>query len=410
MKDLHEGRLFWPDTLPQCSTYPPLQGSLLVDAAIVGGGMSGAICAFILARSGLKTVLLERGSAAGGSSLANTGLLQFCNDLMLTELTEQIGEHSAAAFYKGCAAAVQELGAVAGSLSLDAQFQPRSSLYYASSEQDVPKLKAEYAALRKNGFDVAYWEPEQIQARFPFKKPGAMLTQGDALVNPYRFVHGVIDDAASKFGLLVHEKTDITAHEQTNAKTHVLHTAAGASVHAKYVIYAVGYEPEELRGQLVKAVMNRTSVIVTEPQADLSPWYEQVLIWETARPYFYARLTADGRVVAGGYDEEALKPLTGEVSRAKIADKLSGRVKELFPSFRVHADYEWNATFCQSRDYLPFIGEDPKRPGIYYCLGYGGNGTVYSMMGANILSDLIQGRSNELAPIVALDRPTLQNV
>src|SRR3954452_6879205 len=101
MKDLHEGRLFWPDTLPQCSTYPPLQGSLLVDAAIVGGGMCGAICAFILARSGLKTVLLERGSAAGGSSLANTGLLQFCNDLMLTELTEQIGEHSAAAFYKG---------------------------------------------------------------------------------------------------------------------------------------------------------------------------------------------------------------------------------------------------------------------------------------------------------------------
>lgn len=409
MKDLHEGRLYWQETLPSPKTYPALAETVHADVAIVGGGMSGAITGYYLARHGLRTVILERDRVAGGSSLANTGLLQFCNDVMLTDLIDQIGERDAVTFYKACADAIQELEAITASLPADTGFVRNSSLYVASSEQDVPKLKQEYDALRTNGFDVEYWEPERIQAHFPFKKPGAIITHGDAEVNPYQFVHAVVEEGANRFGLMVHEESDIIDHLGDEAGGHILKTASGADVHAKHVIYAIGYEPEELRGQLIKSEMNRTSVIVTAPQPDVSPWHRRFLIWETARPYFYTRLTVDDRVIAGGYDEVGGQPLTSHDARDKIADKLAGRVHELFPSFQVEPAYEWNATFAISRDNLPFIGEDPKWPHVYYCLGYGGNGTVYSMMGASLLRDLIQGRSNPIAPIIGLGRPSLQN-
>ncbi|QHW30839.1 FAD-binding oxidoreductase [Paenibacillus rhizovicinus] len=408
MKDLHEGHLYWQTTLPDPNTYPPLEGSIEADAVIIGGGMSGSITGYVLARSGLRTVLLERDLVAGGSSMANTGLLQFCNDIMLKDLIEQIGEADAVTFYRACAKAVNDLSEIAHSLPADTEFYPRSSLYCASSDQDVPGLKREYEALKASGFDVEYWEPDRIGAHFPFRKPGAIVTHGDAEVNPFRFVHTLIDEGSQSFGLRVHEHTDIVSHRTDEAGKHVLKTSSGATVHANHVIYAVGYEPEELRGQLVKAEMNRTSVIVTEPQTDLSPWHGRYLIWETARPYFYTRLTKDGRVIAGGYDEVGTEPLAGRNARDKFSQKLAERVQQLFPSFQVGPAYEWNATFGISRDNLPFIGEDPKWPRVYYCLGYGGNGTVYSMMGAGLIRDLIKGYSNPVASIIGLDRPSLQ--
>ncbi|SDX66148.1 FAD-binding oxidoreductase [Paenibacillus sp. CF384] len=410
MKILHKGHLYWPETLTNYAAYPTLDGDTEAEVAIIGGGMSGSICAYKLAQQGVKTILLERGDVAGGSTTANTGLLQFCNDIMLCDLIDQIGERDAVLFYKGCAEAIVQLGEVAAELEADVGFGPKISLYVASTEQDLPKLKREYETLKRHGFDVSYWEPDQIAAAFPFRKPGAIVTRGDAQVNPFRFVHSVIEAAASRYKLAVHEHTDVVSHETEADGTHVLRTSAQAVIRAKHVIYAIGYEPEELHGQLIKANLDRTFVIVTEPQTHLQPSYKDYFVWETARPYFYMRITDDGRVIAGGYDEESPVPLEEKNARNKHAELLLTRVQAFYPSFDAPIAHEWNATFGLSRDNLPFIGEDPNWSGVYYCLGYGGNGTVYSMMGANLLYAQISQTAHELSPIVALNRPSLQNV
>lgn len=98
--------------------------------------------------------------------------------------------------------------------------------------------------------------------------------------------------------------TDIVNHFTLENGIHQLTTATGAAVFAEHVIYAIGYEPEELYGQFIKSSINRTYAIVTEPQSDIKKWYKNHLIWETARPYFYMRTTPDGRVIAGGLDEK----------------------------------------------------------------------------------------------------------
>ncbi|AZN40016.1 NAD(P)/FAD-dependent oxidoreductase [Paenibacillus albus] len=411
-KHLHEGHLYWPSTMQQpASTYPPLAQTVQADVAIIGGGMSGSICAYILSRSGLTTVLLERGNIAAGSSLANTGLLQYCNDTMLCDLAEQIGEGEAVRFYKGCKLAVEQIGELAAELGTDTGYAEQSSLYYASTEQDVPKLKREYELLKRHQFGVEYLEPEEVEARFPFRRSGAVITHGDASINPYRFVHGLIDAAVYRFGLAVHEQTDLTDHRSDpGSGGHKLVTSAGHEVLAKHVIYAVGYEPEELRGKLVKSEMNRTYALVTDPQPELHDNYSPYMFWETARPYFYMRFTEDKRIIAGGGDVPTKQLLTSESALKKEADKVLANIQALFSSTPVAVDYAWNATFALSRDGLPFIGADPNWDGVFYCLGYGGNGTVYSMMGAHILHHLITGRDHPLASIVALDRPSLQKV
>ncbi|MFB9331000.1 NAD(P)/FAD-dependent oxidoreductase [Paenibacillus aurantiacus] len=406
MKDLHNGSFYWPTTLANVREYAALRENVTVRAAVVGGGMAGALMGHALASNGIDAVLVERGRVAGGSTSANTGLLQFSNDIMLVDLIAQIGEGPAVRFHLACREAVRDLASMAAGTGKDVEYFNRSSLYYASTEQDLPKLKREYEALAKHGFDVEWWGPDQIEARFPFRKAGAIVTHGDGEINPFRFVHAVMDAAADK-GLRVFEHTSVAKHETLPCGKHLLRTEAGHMIEADHVVYAVGYEPEQLRGGLVKPKMNRSFAIVTEPMHASAIWHERWLIWETARPYLYLRTSADGRIVAGGLDESAVAPYDSPAAISKQTGRLYEQVQAMFGPDTPCAAYEWNALFAESRDNLPFIGEDPERKGVYYLLGYGGNGDVYCMLGSGLLLSLIRGEPHPVADILRLDRPTL---
>src|SRR5699024_7181909 len=151
---------------------------------------------------------------------------------------------------------------------------------------------------------------------FPFTKPGAIVTHGDAEVNPFLLIHALADDAASA-GLTIYEHTDAIRHA-VGHDGHVLTTSDGGTITAEHVIFAVGYEPEELRSQLIKSNLNRSFAIVTEPQtASFDVWHKEMMIWETARPYLYMRTTSDGRIIMGGLDEAPPQPIESSAARNK---------------------------------------------------------------------------------------------
>ncbi|KIL49431.1 NAD(P)/FAD-dependent oxidoreductase [Jeotgalibacillus soli] len=397
---LHRGELYWPETVDEVPSYPALEQDLTCDVLIVGGGMAGALCAEALSHTPLKTVLVEKRTVGGGSSSANTGLLQYSNDKMLHEFIEELGEEKAVRFYKLCLQAVEDLQKTAGTFSMPAYFARRPSLYYASDDNDVSKLRKEYEALKKHGFEVEYLEKDRIKELFSFEKPAALLTHGDADVNPFQYIHGLMN--------LVHTR-NVEIYENTSVKEagidkeYIYFSTDKGRIAAKKVIYSTGYETIPFAEKL-GAELNRTYAIATTPVIDLTNWAYRALVWETKRPYFYMRTTEDGRIIAGGLDEDKMEaPVNKEIIKER-GEQLLQRVKEHFPKYELEVSHTWSASFGESDDGLPFIGQHPDNEKIYYCLGFGGNGTVYSMLGAQILSDLIQGKENADAEIVRLDR------
>lgn len=373
--------------------------------------MSGILCGHELASKGIRAAVVERETVAGGSSTANTGLIQFSNDIMLCELAELIGEQKAVLFYEACKDAVNQLASLAARLPNKGGLIRRSSLYLASSEHELPKLRTEYEMLQKHGFDVEWWTQHDIETHFPFSRSGAIVTHGDAELNPYLFITELAEDAVLK-GLDLFEHSDVISHSaNTNDSMHILTTSDGGSIIAAHVVFAVGYEPEELRCQLIKSDLNRSFAIVSAPQsASIDVWHERMMIWETARPYIYMRTTPDNRVIIGGLDEEPPAPIEGSNARSKRDSKLYNLLEKMFPTLSAPIEYEWSATFGESCDGLPFIGRDPAHTNVYYCLGYGGNGTVYSVIASQLLYESIQGRTSTLADILRLDRPSIQNL
>lgn len=372
--------------------FPQLEQSVSCDVLVIGGGVSGALASYVLTKQGADAILLEKGRIGKGSTSANTGLLQFMNDDTLTEIIQTFGEHKGTGFYRMCGKAVLRLSEVARELSVDTEFRRRSSLYYASNENDAGKIRNEYDTLTRHGFDVEYWDRNRIKSSFPFSKPAAIYTHRDAEVNPYKMVQGLIRDA-SKEGLRVYENSAVENVEYTESGAAVK-TKHGI-INAKTLIWAVGYDAQDWKPDRI-ASLDCTYAIMTDPIQDLSSWHERALIWETNRPYLYMRTTLDNRIVAGGLDEPMPESGCPEQNLPLRGQRLLKEITEHFPGIgKVSIARSWSGVFVSTLDGIPLIGRHPHFPHSYFIEGYGGNGTVYSMLAADLIAEAISGSEPE---------------
>lgn len=397
---IHNGSLYWPTTTPIYQPSNNFDKYDIYDVVIVGGGMSGSLTALALVEAGLSVALLDKREMGTGSTSANTGLLQYSNDIMLHELIDQIGEQDAVQFYKLCYKAVEDLEKIVTRLQLDADFIRRPSICYASDENDVEKIKVEYTTLKKYGLPCDYFGPNEMAEKLSFSKHGALVTFDDAEINPFKFVQGLLKKLEEKGAHLfpyVEVEDVFEANNVLDIRT------SEQTFFANKIIFTTGYETVPV-GKRIGAVINRSYVFVSKPVKNFNDWYKQALIWETKRPYLYVRSTVDGRLIVGGLDEDKPDAPYSQELIQQHAETLLKQAQELFPNYDIEIDYAYAATFGESIDNLPFIGEHPTKPNHYYLLGYGGNGTVYSMLGSHILRDLITGKRNEDAEIVQLDR------
>lgn len=402
MKKLYEGNMFWETTTQAFDLFPPVCGDIETEVLIIGGGMSGNLCAYELAGRGHDVVVCEWNRLAEGSSAANTGMLQYSSDDSITALAKTIGEEKAVLFYKMCLEGMKNLFEISKIIKSDNGFYPCNSIYLASVKRDVPKLEKEYAMLRKHGFPVNYLTQKDLVQRFGIEKPAALETSMDAEVNPYKFLQAVIKKNVD-LNVRYYEKTRISRIRKAKAGYQIGTTDGGHQIMAKQVVFATGYTRlyPEIKS---KMEINRTYALAST--ISKSPlWKGKEMFWETSRPYLYFRTTEDNRVVAGGLDKKTNTLVKSPARIEKNNLKILRKVRKFFPDLDVKPEYSWDALFGISKDGIPFVGRTAKNKNRYYLLGFGGNGTAYSMAGATIIADLIEEKENPYAEIVAPDRP-----
>ncbi len=401
--DLRSGLSYWRATNPPIrGGFAPLVGDVDCEVAIVGGGVTGALVGYFLTKAGVQTVLLDKRELGTGSTAASTGLLLYEIDVPLVDLIAKVGEPAAVHAYRRGRRGINEFEELVALLHDPCGFARRPSLYFASSPADVEKLHREQECRQEHGLNVEFLDAAALRERSSIAAPAALYSLDDAQIDPYRLTAALLQ-RGHEMGLQVFPSTCVKKVRHHDAGNSVALDTDSGRVTAGSVVLAGGYEssfwiPDDL------SELRSTYVVTSEPLASQEGWPDRCLIWETARPYFYARQTEDGRAMIGGEDTDHAEDHQDPSLLAEKVMRLQARFQQLFPRIAFEPAYAWAGTFAETRDGLAYIGTPPGRDREYFALGYGGNGITFGLIAGRLITDLVLGRPNEDAAVFRFGR------
>ncbi len=399
-RDLRTGKSIW-----QSRRLPPLKRVTLrraeyTDVLVVGAGISGALIAEMLATDGHRVIVVDRRGAALGSTAASTALIQYDIDEPLTVLAKRIGAADAARAWRRSFLATRGLLARTRSLGIDAEAETRSSLYLAGDVLDADGLRAEVEARRAIGLETALLDRAALRRDHGIDRPAALISHDGFSADPRRLAAGFLRVAIAH-GARLAAPVEIADIEHSPDRV-VAHTRDG-EINCRTIVFATGYEFPAfvpLHGHTLLS----TYAIATKPQPRRL-WPGRSMIWEASDPYLYCRTTPDGRVIIGGEDEDFVDEKKRDARLAEKSKTLAAKAAKLFPRIDATPEFAWCGTFGGSETGLPTIAPIPRHPACWAVLGYGGNGTVFSRLAAEIIRTALAGGTDPDADLFAFRPP-----
>jgi len=396
--DLRGGRSPWFTRSDQ-PFRPALRESLKCDALVVGAGITGSLVAERLARQGLDVVIVDREWPGRGSTAASTSMLLWEIDRPLTQLTEAYGFEHAARAYHASLEAVAGLKSLVLQLGIACDMRDKDSLYLAAGNTGA-ELMEEHQLRQRAGLPGDFLDHVRLLETFGITRAGAIVSPGAADADPMQLARGILRAAISRGARLF--EAEATQFEPA-ARAVSVGLQGGYEIEARSVVLATGYVMPDIVRSTVQTVSSSWA-IATPPQPR-NVWKDAALIWENSKDYLYARTTRAGRIIIGGEDSESdIEPAARDRLIPEKSAILARKLAALWPIANTEIEFCWAGAFDTTSDGLPLIGPVPGAKGVHAAYGYGGNGITFSYLAAQMIGDLIAGKSSLLLRDFALDR------
>ncbi|MEM0517287.1 NAD(P)/FAD-dependent oxidoreductase [Aequorivita flava] len=368
---------FWliKNALPQ--SYPSLKESISSEVLLIGAGITGALVAFQLLKSGKKIIMVDRRDICNGSTAASTSMLQYEIDVPLHKLIEKVGLTCAVSSYQNCEKSISDIKKIINEVKSDCGFQQKYSVYFASSKKDVDFLKDEFNARKEHGFSVKWLSKEALE-KLGLKAYAAIESKAGAVMDVYRLANDILKYCTEN-GVKIYDRTNIEGIKHEKEKV-IAKTDSGFTITVEDVVHCTGYESvETIKENIVD--LKSTFALASESFKKIPDAFKKHIYWNTDSPYLYFRSTDDGRIIMGGGDSDFKNAARRDALLPKKEKALTAKFSKCFPDIPFVADYSWAGTFGETKDGLPYFGNPDPNKREHYILGFGGNGITFSVMG-----------------------------
>jgi glycine/D-amino acid oxidase-like deaminating enzyme len=403
---------FWLDSPDRPEPAAPLRERTEADLAIVGGGYTGLWTALLAKQADpSRDVLLLEGRRVGWAASGRNG--GFC----AASLTH--GSANGLARYPADVPTLDRLGrenldaieATVGRYGIDCHFERTGELSVAVEPYQVDELREEAAAAERSGERATFLDRDGVRAEVDSPTYLAGLWQPDttALVDPARLAWG-LRDACLQLGVRVHENSSVSTLTRDGAGVR-LTCDTGGDVRAQQVALGSNAFPALVRRLRLYTVPVYDYVLVTEPlsqqQRAAIGWANRQGIGDTGNQFHYYRLTADDRILWGGYDaiyywRNGLRDTLDQ--RPVTFELLAAQFFETFPQLEgLRFTHKWGGAIDTCTRFFAFQGT-AMRGRVAYSIGYTGLGVGATRFGAQVMLDLLHGRSSEALALRAMRR------
>ena len=344
------------------------------DVLIIGGGLCGILCAYKLQQAGVSYVLAEADRIMGGISENTTAKITFQHGLIYDRLINTFGLKAARLYLKANMQALEEYRKMCE--IIDCDFADQDAFVY--SMIDRRKITAEVAAYNKLGVNAKFVG----EIPLPFRCAGAVKVEGQAMFNPLKFAYSVAK------GLNIFENTKVLELKPKEVITN------RGRIFAKNIIVATHFPFLNKHGSyFLKLYQHRSYVIALKNAPEIDGMY----VDEDKKGLSFRRY-GEYLLLGGGSHRTGKK---GGNWR-----ELEAYAKKHYPDAREVA--RWATQDCMSLDSVPYIGRYSKRtPNLFVATGFNKWGMTSSMVAANILADLVQGKKNKYAALFSPSRSML---
>lgn len=350
-------------------SFPPLEGDLKTDVLIIGGGITGLLCAWALRQEGVDCALLEADRLCCGTTGRTTGKITSQHGLIYRRLIKEFGPEAARLYWQAQESALARYRDLSRTVPCD--FQERDSYVY--SLHDPRALEEELTALDRLGIPARLVHPD-----LPFPTAGAVCFPGQGQFHPLKFLSAAAGD------LPVYEHTRALAWCPGQVRTE------RGSVRAEKIIAASHFPFLTNHGAyFLKLYQHRSYVLALENAPDVGGMYV-----DEAGTGLSLRNWNNCLLLGGGSHRTGKK---GGGWR-----ELEETARRLWPQSKILC--RWAAQDCMSLDGMPYVGQyGGNTPGLYTASGFNKWGMTGAMLAAMLLTDLVLEREN---PYTALFSPS----
>ena len=377
---------------------PPLREDSIADSVVVGAGFTGLWTALALTETDptLRVVVLEADTVAFGANGRNGGFCEASLTHGLANGIRHFPEELARLEAEGLEN-LRDLIAFVREHGIECDLEETGTLSLADQAYQVEEFREWVGVAAEHGERLEFMDREAVRAEVhsPIWQAGLYRPPGrDVLLDPVKLCRGLARVALER-GVRIHEGTRVTNLERVAGGV-VVSTAGGASVRADHVVVATSAYSGWLRRLRPLFVPVYDYVLVSEP---LSPEEQASIGWERRQglsdsnnQFHYFRLTADDRILWGGYD--AIHYFGSRVDpaldrRPASFDKLEAQFFRAFPQLEgLRFPYRWGGAIDTTSRFTVTFGQTMGGR-VTYSLGYTGLGVGASRWAAGVVRDFI---------------------
>lgn len=389
---------YWiEDVEKSAARYPALPGTRQADDVVVGGGYAGLWTAIKLKTEHpeRRVMVLEAKQVGWAASGRNGG---FC------EASITHGEPNAESRWPEEVDTLRRLGYE----NLDAieQFIREHDLdvdYERTGQLSVANEPYQAAWLGKNpDKQVVALDAAEVQKRVasPTFLAGEFSPRENANVHPAKLA-AELARYANEIGVEIYEETRVLSLDGQADETLQFVTDRG-TVTAERAALCTNVFPSLLKRYTFHTVPVYDYVLMTEPLSDEQlasiGWAGREGLADMANQFHYSRLTADNRILWGGYDAVYFsggRIRAGHEDRMESHRRLASHFFTTFPQLKgLKFSHRWAGVIDTSTRFCAFYGQ-AYGGRVQYVAGFTGLGVGATHFAADVMVDRLEGRTTE---------------
>ncbi len=365
----------WEDTRKGVH-FSPLKESKSTEVLIIGGGIAGILCAYKLKNAGVDCMLVEATEICGGVTKNTTAKITLGHGLIYHNLIKRFGEDKARLYLEAQIAAGREYAQLCR--GIDCDYEEKDAYVY--SVESRSRIEREIVALNRLGVKAGFSDAHEL----PINVAGAVHVREQAQFHPLKFLYALAKD------LPIYERTKVVELMPSRAITE-----HGEIAYRKLIVATHFPILNKHGGYFLKLYQHRSCVIALKNAQGIHGMYVD---------------ESDTGLSFRGYGDLLL--LGGGGHRT---GKRGGSFRELEAFAKKHYEAseivgKWATQDCMTLDGIPYIGPYAKSmPDVFVATGFRKWGMTNAMVAADILCDLVRGKSNRYADLFSPARSILHS-